>query len=102
MIVATSSTFAATVIGIGSGDCGSWINNEINPIVASSQITWILGFLSALDATRPDGIDILAGQSAAGIERAVHNYCVAHPIGWIEDAAFDIANQLSSQHRRPK
>jgi hypothetical protein len=102
MIAATSSTFATTVIGIGSGDCGSWIDNENKAIAANSQVNWILGFLSALNATRSDGVDILAGQSDAGIYLAIHNYCVAHPTGWVEDAAFDVANQLSNQHRRAK
>jgi hypothetical protein len=102
MLAATSSTYATTVIGLGSEDCGSWINNENDSIAASSQVNWILGFLSALNATRPDGVDILAGQSGAGIYLAVHNYCVAHPTGWVEDAAFDVANHLSEQHRRPK
>jgi hypothetical protein len=99
IIATTSFAHAVTIMGSGSGDCGSWINNENNPIAASSQIDWILGFLSALVATSSDGIDFLSGQSSAGISLAVHNYCVAHPTGWIENAAFDVANQLIGQHR---
>jgi hypothetical protein len=99
IVAATSSTYAATIMGTGSGDCGSWIKNENGPITASSQVDWILGFLSALNSTRPDGLDILAGQSYSGIYLAVHNYCAAHPTRWVVDAAFDVANQLANQHR---
>lgn len=99
---ALSSAYATTIIGIGSGDCGSWIANENNPIADSSQVNWVLGFLSALNATRSYGVDILADQSNSGINVAVHNYCVAHPTGWVEDAAIHIANELGNQHRRLK
>jgi len=102
MVAAASSAYAATLLGLGSGDCGSWINNENNPIAAGSQINWILGFLSALDADSRLGVDFLAEQSAAGINLAVHNYCIVHPTGWIEDAAFNVADQLIAQHRRPR
>jgi hypothetical protein len=51
IIAATSIAHAVTIMGSGSGDCGNWINNENNPIAASSQIDWLLGFLSALNAT---------------------------------------------------
>jgi hypothetical protein len=96
---APSSAYGTTIIGMGSGDCGSWIANENNPIADSSQVNWVLGFLSALNSTRPDGVDILAGQSNSGITLAVHNYCVAHPTHWIEDAVIHITNQLVNQHR---
>jgi hypothetical protein len=99
---AASPTYATTITGIGSEDCGSWISNEDNPISASSQVNWVLGFLSGLNSLRPDGTDILSGQSFKGIYLAVHNYCVAHPTGWVSDAVIEVANQLSAQHRRFK
>jgi hypothetical protein len=88
-----------TLIGIGIEDCGSWIANEGNPISAANQGTWVLGFLSALNVTRPDTTDILVGQSYNGIYLAIHNYCVANPTGMVENAAFEVANQLGQQRR---
>jgi hypothetical protein len=102
--LAINSAFAAMVIGEGLDSCGTWVA-ERNDAYFGLKAQWVLGFLSGMNmranvdgvATTSDPIKQLDYQAALVW---MDNYCKAHPIEKIGNAA--AALMLELEHRQAK
>jgi hypothetical protein len=75
---------AGHMIGLGGNSCGSWTASRRGNAAELSQ-QWVLGFLSGLGWEGRN--DPLANMDANGVWAWIDNYCSAHPIEKIADAA---------------
>ncbi len=77
------------LIGLGLASCGTWTAARRDRR-SSNYAQWILGFLSgAADVGVSNGmnLDPLKGVDADGVLGWMDNYCQAHPLSQIVDAA---------------
>jgi hypothetical protein len=101
------------VKGDGKQSCGTWTKAQAHrpPIGAdgmmrvtsadmdlSSQIAWVLGFVSAFNyygsATAPD---IAGGIDTNGVLAWIDNYCTTHPLDSIATATIELVSELSKR-----
>jgi len=84
-----------TIKGAGAGSCGTWVEDRrAAPRSAELDLSWVLGFLSGIGFMGAVGDDPLNGVDADGVRAWIDNYCAAHPLINIEQAAaaFSIAH----------
>jgi hypothetical protein len=76
-------------IGAGAASCGTWLEDRRDPrsSMALIDISWVTGFLSGIGFTSVGSADPMRGMDVAGISAWIDNYCRAHPIKHISDAA---------------
>jgi len=76
------------VMGAGNSSCGRWTADHrygVNP-VALNEESWVVGFLSGIGDVVPDA-NPLGGTDLDGVTGWIGNYCAAHPLISIFDAA---------------
>jgi hypothetical protein len=99
-VLMIGSVEAAQIIGVGTGSCGNWTKDRRNPgeLYPNMDGQWVLGFLSGMgwSGLYYDRAEILKGMDAEGVWAWVDNYCQAHPIKDMTDAA------LSFEKGRPR
>ena len=79
------------VFGSGTASCGSWMLSRNN----YENDAWIFGFLTAYNMYLVKrGTTISAGTDASGPIGWVDNYCRAHPLDSIFDAAVRLVEEL--------
>jgi len=84
------SAWAATEMGLGGGSCGLW--TAARRIRSSADFEqWVLGYLSGVGAVALN-LDPLNRVDAFGVWAWIDNYCQAHPIERVTDAAKAFAN----------
>jgi hypothetical protein len=84
LMAGTVEAQAAHMVGLGGNSCGSWTaSRRVTSAALSEQ--WILGFLSGLGWEGKN--DPLVNMDAKGVWAWIDNYCSAHPIEKIADAA---------------
>jgi hypothetical protein len=80
----------ATMMGLGNASCGSWTaaRRAPRPGVPSphEHEQWVLGFLSGIGAGGP-GMNPLNGVDGDAVWGWMDNYCQAHPLDKVRDAA---------------
>ena len=98
ILLTTGATEAQTYTAIGSGtvSCGSWTayrpayipggSATLSSQNALQNQAWVLGFLSGVGFIG-NGDDPLNGMDAQGVWAWIDNYCQAHPIENIAQAA---------------
>lgn len=82
---------AFNLIGQGTQSCGTWTaTRRAGKAFGFEQ--WVLGFLSGVGWIGPD--DPMLGTDAEGVWAWIDNYCRAHPIDPLANAAgqFDIVH----------
>lgn len=89
------------VHGLGTQSCGNWTSyRRAGGYTDLAPQAWIQGYISALNfsvSLRGEGPDIMQGTDAEGIFAWVDNYCAAHPLNSISQAALDLATDLRSK-----
>jgi hypothetical protein len=111
LAIVLGTTFAATPaqtqnpvtgIGIGTESCGKWTQNkQARAIDWIVQGAWVFGYLTgAMAYGNPTG-DPLGGTDAEGILGWVSNYCAAHPLSHVYEAANELARVLTIRAARP-
>jgi hypothetical protein len=88
---------AYVMTGSGTVSCGSWSahRREYDPGGKSTigsqksmdESAWVLGFLSGIGFIHTNGADPLDGVDADGVWAWIDNYCQAHPIENVGQAA---------------
>jgi hypothetical protein len=79
---------AFSMIGAGVGSCGTWTaDRRSRPMPADVDAEWVLGFLSGTGFEDGPEVNPLNGMDADGVLAWIDNYCHAHPITQIVDAA---------------
>lgn len=79
------------LIGSAGLSCGEWIN-EKNEVVRLGRRSWVLGYLSGLNAL--SSVDFLKGFEVEGISAAIDKYCRENPLNDVADAATNVAGQM--------
>ena len=75
-------------IGSGTASCGAWTENRRQLTDgAVSDEEWVLGFLSGIGYIGYDNANPLNKTDADGVWAWIDNYCSAHPLSQISDAA---------------
>jgi hypothetical protein len=80
------------IMGAGIRTCGTWTaaRRERRPMEYEA---WILGYLSGIGSTHNlTGVNPLQGVDAEGVWAWIDNYCSAHPLAPINQAAITFAN----------
>jgi hypothetical protein len=102
MLVGTAGPGEATMIaGEGTGSCGEWMHlrqeGGFKPIPAQA---WILGYLSGANiwSGSPDFPDILRETDNDSLFAWIDNYCQAHPLEKVADAANQLTIELTKRH----
>lgn len=78
---------------MGVPSCGEWVNRHSTNDGAAME-EWLLGFLSGLAAGK--NIDLLKKVQKEYLYLWIDNYCQANPSGRVDNAAHDLADQLSN------
>jgi hypothetical protein len=83
--------WAYMMIGAGGASCGTWTKDRGSPqahSLAAIDVSWVTGFLSGIGYVGgAESDDPLQGMDAEGVAGWIDNYCRAHPIEHIKDAA---------------
>jgi hypothetical protein len=102
---------AYTVVGSGTGSCGAWAahhrafypgappTDDAQSFLGDMQ--WVFGFLSGIGFSSVNGDDPAAGVEGERIIAWIDNYCQAHPLDKLRQAAaaFDTAHQHKRRDR---
>jgi hypothetical protein len=100
MIGAAKDATAYTVIGYGAQTCGKWTQDRNNNgLIARLDEAWLLGFVSARSGSSQAGFDITQNADNAGLFAWIDNYCAAHPLDMIADAADRLVTYLETRRR---
>jgi hypothetical protein len=86
LMVGSAEAGSASLMGAGLAPCGKW-TEERRHSPAHEYINWIFGFLSGVGYAGPSEVDPLRGVDSPGLKAWVDNYCRAHPLERIVDAA---------------
>jgi hypothetical protein len=98
MIGAERGATAYTVIGYGGQTCGKWTQDRNhNEFGARLNEAWLLGFISARNGSSQAGFDITQDADNAGLFVWIDNYCAAHPLVLIADAAARLITYLEAR-----
>jgi hypothetical protein len=86
------------VLGTGTASCGTWTSDmKQGGVLAAGDKEWLLGFLTAYNLHGPGTNNISKGTDAGGLFAYVDNYCAAHPLEVIADAAQQLQIELSKR-----
>ena len=93
-LLATISVNAAprTVLGTGLMSCGKW-NKEQDRIMKGLYVSWVLGYVSALNFTNTN-TDALKNTDSDAVESAIDKFCLQNPLEDVHDASNDVFLQL--------
>jgi hypothetical protein len=93
-VLMTGSAEAFTVLGgQGALSCGSWTSARRDRTASGPQ-QWVLGFLLGVGwALTDSGWNPLKGVDADGVWAWVDNYCQAHPLQYLAEAAGAFARE---------
>lgn len=80
---------AYQILGAGALSCGGWTaaRQSRDLSFAGSLESWVLGFLSGIGYMGSDDVDPMRGLDNYAVAGWIDNYCGAHPLEKIVDAA---------------
>jgi hypothetical protein len=91
------------MVGAGNSSCGDWTSqkagsdaNQIEgKLIRQAYVHWLGGFVSGLNyAYRATYGNITDGTDVNGIDGWVDNYCAAHPLDMVGQAAIALGAEL--------
>jgi hypothetical protein len=86
------------IVGNGLGSCGSWIQERRTSSVKAEVLgAWVTGFLTGANSVIKGASkrDILKARDVQGLWSWIDNYCGAHPLDSIAQAAAELTAELS-------
>jgi hypothetical protein len=89
---AADSNEARYIMGLGTTSCGFWTQARHDQR-HSSAAQWVFGFLSGVNFTS-DKPDALAAADFHGLIAWMDNYCTAHPLAVLSQAAVQLLAEL--------
>jgi len=85
--IAAPPADAVQVIGVGLGSCGTWTaDRAARDVDEVADRAWVVGYLSGAAVWGPD-LNPLQGVDAQAVWAWLDNYCRAHPLVKIQEAA---------------
>lgn len=99
LVLAPLPAKAASIIGAGALSCGNWTADyETRDVGLWVDAAWLAGYLSAYTAYHPAG-DVTKNLDPAARDAWVTNYCQAHPLDFIFQAADALIAELRARAR---
>ncbi|RWL47216.1 MAG: hypothetical protein EOR60_09645 [Mesorhizobium sp.] len=93
---AQSTTYQ--ILGAGTDSCGRWVSSANDGALHVAYMSWVLGYLSAFNMAKSahSGQDSLFNQTdVQSLDLWVSNYCNAHPLKNLSDAALELAIEVT-------
>jgi len=78
------------VVNLGEGtiSCGRWIGYRASHVITQAEVeAWVRGFLTGMNAADPTRHGVGDGSDPEGNNLWLDNYCKAHPLDSLYDAA---------------
>lgn len=100
-VLCLSFSANATVNVRGSRSCGDWVNahRTVPPALDGTfQETWLVGYLSGYAVA--SSTEIMGKTDNPSIFLWVTNYCNAHPLDQLYDAASDLVDELAKKNKK--
>jgi hypothetical protein len=83
---------ADDIYGVGTASCGQWLaDSKEDGRAAQYDLSWILGFISAINSASPPRS--MKHVDAAGMRSFIDQYCDAHRLGQIVEAAVALTKE---------
>jgi hypothetical protein len=100
MVLMTNQVSATpkTVIGAGVASCGAWLEARRSPslhAVAVGKESWVLGYVSGVNADQQWSDDFLAAADAPALFAWLDSYCPQHPLDPLYAATNALIHDLS-------
>jgi hypothetical protein len=84
-----------TMLGVQNVTCGTWTQErQVRSQTSWLLGEWVLGFLSAVNATGHQNNDLLAGKDHNGIYGWIENYCKTFPLQQFPAAVYALLDEL--------
>lgn len=81
----------------GAQSCKTWNDDKANPAAKAENEAWLLGYLSGLASSKNK--DFLRDTDSSSFFLWIDNYCQTNPAKDIDDAADQLAKELTKQKR---
>jgi hypothetical protein len=91
-----SDAAANMILGYGADSCGTWTADRNNRNQAVADAQWVLGYVGGMGFL--SGKDLLGGLDYGAVVSWVNNYCEAHPLEQVVDAAIALGIELAKRH----
>ncbi|AZO23885.1 hypothetical protein EJ070_26515 [Mesorhizobium sp. M1E.F.Ca.ET.045.02.1.1] len=87
------------LFGFGVSSCGKWVSSAEDPIMRLGYLSWILGYVSAVNTTetrqqRWHLDEALRRTDADALELWMTNYCKANPLKQVSEGAEALIREL--------
>jgi hypothetical protein len=101
LLLYATNSMARPYTTIGLTQCTKWLDDrdklresKLYGIPARTNLGWVVGFLSALNAIESNKKDVLANVDADTVADWVDDYCLKNPTHSAADAALELYNKL--------
>jgi hypothetical protein len=89
------------IFGAGNSSCGAWTEERRNDsALANGYILWIEGFVTATELSHPSIVPAAKQIDSDAIAGWVDNWCAAHPLDKISNAANALTVTLRDRSER--
>jgi hypothetical protein len=90
-----------SVKGPGGSSCGTWTESRKDAVAGANNVSWMLGYVTAYGRYGWSlSSNVAADTDNIGLVAWMDNYCAAHPLEEIEDAAHALVLELGERYVR--
>lgn len=87
------------LIGFGVSSCGKWVSSAEDPMLRLGYLSWVLGYVSAVNATEARQQRLRLDQALRrtdgdALEIWIANYCQANPLKQLSEGADALIREL--------
>lgn len=107
VFVITTANFAlaggTVYLGTGGESCGTWISHRRTPLGLENLVdqSWVVGYLTGYNQWGAGNGDVSENTDSRGMMVWIDQYCIAHPLDLLGDAATKLVLVLEL-HRSSK
>jgi hypothetical protein len=94
MLTSANAASNTTVLGAGAVSCGTWLEHRRDDHDSEFLVSWVLGYISALNQTISYSHNLTRGTDTGGITAWVDNYCATHPLDSLAAASTQLGVEL--------
>ena len=88
-----------SVKGPGGSSCGTWTESRKDAVAGANNVSWMLGYVTAYGRYGWSlSSNVAADTDNIGLVAWMDNYCAAHPLEEIEDAAHALVLELGERY----
>jgi hypothetical protein len=102
LLISAPAPASFTILGEGTMSCGEWGDRrraEPNRVLPESA--WVLGYVTAMARSDSEktGREIARHVEPVGMDHWIDNFCAAHPLDNVEQAASALVAELKARPR---